>query len=64
MSCMNENLYGDTTFEFDHNRPNLAETSTIFHSVGREHAGRMCPGTSFAMTMISEIPTKIGKTRR
>jgi hypothetical protein len=64
MSCVNKNLYGETTFEFDHNRPNIAETSTIFHSVGQEHAGRSCPGTGFAMTMISEILTKCGETRR
>ena len=64
MSCVNKNLYGETTFEFDHNRPNIAETSTIFHSVGQEHAGRSCPGTGFAMTMVSEILTKCGETRR
>lgn len=64
MSSVNKNLYGETTFEFDHNRPNLAETSAIFHSVGKEHAGRVCPGASFSMTMISEILTKCGKTRR
>ena len=64
MSCVDKNLYGETTFKFDHNRLNLAETSAIFQSVRQEHAGRSCPGTGFTMTMISEILTKCGEARR
>jgi len=65
MSCLNKNLYGETTFEFDHQRPNLVETSTIFNSVGRDvSGGRVCPGSGFTMNMISEVISKLGKTRR
>lgn len=64
MSCVNKNVYGESVFEFDPNRDNLRETSTIFHSVGERHAGRICPGGRFAMRMMTEILQKIGKSRR
>jgi len=64
MSCVNKDLYGDDVFEFDHKRKNLRENSTIFNSVGKNHAGRVCPGRIFAMRMMTEILQKTGKTRR
>jgi hypothetical protein len=65
MSSLNKNLYGETTFEFDHTRPNLVETSTIFNAVGQDKSGgRVCPGTGFTMNMMSEVISKLGKTRR
>lgn len=64
MCCVNRDVYGDSVFEFDHKRDNLRETSTIFHSVGDKHAGRICPGRGFAMRMMTEILQRTGKVRR
>lgn len=64
MSCVNKNVYGETTFKFDHKRPNIVEDSCIFQSHGTKHAGRMCPGWFFAMEMLSEVMMKCGEVRR
>lgn len=63
--CMsNTNIWGSTTFEFDHNRKDLIEKSMIFHSVGNKNAGRMCPGKSFAMKMMREVIQRCGEVHQ
>jgi cytochrome P450 len=64
LGMFDENIWGESTYEFDHNRENLVENHMMFHSVGNKHAGRMCPGKLFAMNMCSEITTECGKVRR
>ena len=64
LAMFDENIWGKSTYEFDHNRDKLVENHMLFQSVGNKHAGRMCPGKFFAMNMCSEIITECGKVRR
>lgn len=63
MSMVNKNVWGETAFDFDHNRKNVIELSMIFQAVGNKNAGRICPGKWFAMNMMHEILVKCGEVR-
>jgi len=64
LSSINENVFGDTTFEWDHKRPNLKEYSTHFQCVGKNHHGRICPGANIVVRMATEVIQRIGEARR
>lgn len=61
---LDEGLWGESTFDFDHNRKNLCPYSMIFHSVGDRHGGRRCAGREIALPMITKILKATGKVRR
>jgi len=64
LAGLDENVYGSSTFQFDHNRENLCPFSTIFHSFGEETNGRICPGKAVAMTMMTDVLQTLGKLRQ
>jgi len=64
LSMVNEDFWGDTTYEFDHKRENLCPFSMIFHSVGTVTNGRVCPGKYLAMNLITDLVVGMGKIRR
>ena len=53
-----------SAFEFDHGRENLCPFSMIFHSVGDETNGRICPGRKVAETLIVDMLIALGKERQ
>ena len=61
LASLDEEVYGKSTFEFDHNRKNLCPFSTIFHSFGEQTNGRVCPGKAVAEHMIIEMLIALGK---
>lgn len=61
---VDKNVWGETVYEFDHNRKNLVENSVIFNSVGNKTNGRICPGKEFSMNFMAEILVECGKARR
>ena len=63
-AMVDEDKWGPTAFEFDHNRPGLMENFMAFHSVGDRTNGRVCPGRNIAMRMMSDIIVELGKVRR
>ncbi|KAL7562136.1 hypothetical protein ACA910_016695 [Epithemia clementina (nom. ined.)] len=64
MVGINEKVWGQTTFRFDHNRPNLCPYATVFNSFGNESNGRICPGRKVAETLMIDILIALGKIRR
>lgn len=63
LAMLDENMWKNA-HDFDMNRPNLVEKSMIFHSVGNETNGRLCPGKFLTMHMVTEILVRCGKARR
>lgn len=53
-----------SAFEFNHERENLCPFSMIFHSVGDETNGRICPGRDVAEALIVDMLIALGKERQ
>mmetsp|Transcript_31068 Transcript_31068/g.53139 ORF Transcript_31068/g.53139 Transcript_31068/m.53139 type:complete len:485 (-) Transcript_31068:21-1475(-) len=64
LASIDESVYGDTTFAFNHKRKNLCPFSTIFHSVGESTNGRICPGRHVAENMMIDVMIALGRARR
>jgi hypothetical protein len=64
LGLLDENFWGDTTYEFDAQRPNLCPFHMGFHSVGDRSAGRICPGRDLALDMLVDVISTLGKVRR
>ena len=64
LASIDENEYGKSTFHFDYNRKNLCSRSTIFHSIGEETNGRICPGKNVAEEMLIDVLIALGKIRK
>jgi len=60
---LDKRVWGENCYEFDHNRENVVEHSMIFHSLGEKTNGRICPGKSFALTLMIDALIECGKTR-
>lgn len=64
LASLDEGVYGDSAFKFDHSRENLLNFSTIWNSFGEETNGRVCPGKKIAENMVIDIVIALGKCRR
>jgi hypothetical protein len=64
LAGLDEKIYGETTYQFDHNRKNLCPFSTMFHSFGEQTNGRICPGKEITETMFIDILIALGKMCR
>lgn len=64
LAGLDEQIYGETTYQFDHKRKNLCTFSTMFHSFGEETNGRICPGKEITETMFIDVLIALGKMRR
>jgi hypothetical protein len=64
MAMLSEKFWGKDTYEFNHSRENLCPYSMVFHSVGEQSHGRICPGKSLALTMLTDALIVCGKVRR
>lgn len=60
LGSLDERFWGETVYEFDHERSNLCPFSMIFHSVGEKTNGRICPGKEVAETMLVDALVAIG----
>jgi len=64
LAGLDEEIYGETTYQFDHNRKNLCPFSTMFHSFGEQTNGRICPGKEITEIMFIDVLIALGKMRR
>ena len=64
MGMLSEKFWGADTYEFNHKREKLCPYSMVFHSVGDRSHGRICPGKSLALTMLTDALIVCGKVRR
>jgi hypothetical protein len=64
MAMLSEKFWGKDTYDFNHQRDNLCPYSMVFHSVGERSHGRICPGKSLALTMLTDALIVCGKVRR
>jgi hypothetical protein len=64
MAMLSEKFWGKDTYEHNHKRENLCPYSMVFHSVGGRSHGRICPGKTLALTMLTDALVVCGKVRR
>lgn len=63
LAGLDENVYGEDTFKFNHKRENVCEYATLFHSFGKQTNGRRCPGAEVAENMVIDMLCALGKVR-
>jgi len=61
---VDKRVWGDSTFEFNHNRENLCPFSMMFHSFGEETNGRICPGKKISEEMMTDVLIALGEERQ
>lgn len=64
LAGLDEDMWGPTAFDFNQDRENLCPFSMIFHSVGEQTNGRICPGKKVAETMIVDLLIALGGVRQ
>lgn len=64
LGLRSEDFWGPTAYEFNAERENLCPYHMGFHSVGDRSSGRICPGKTIALEMLSDILSVVGKARR
>jgi len=64
MANVDAEYWGPTTFDFDMDRPRLAESFMGFNSVGGRSNGRECPGKDLVMNLAVELLQRVGRARR
>lgn len=63
LASLDESVYGSNTYEFDHERENLCPYSTLFHSIGNQTNGRICPGKEVSEKLLVDLLIALGKVR-
>lgn len=63
LANLDESVYGSNTYEFKHLRENLCPYSTLFHSIGNQTNGRICPGKEVSEKLLVDLFIALGKIR-
>lgn len=63
LANLDESVYGSNTYEFNPLRENLCPYSTLFHSIGNQTNGRICPGKEVSEKLLVDLLIALGKIR-